>query len=421
MASSSDQMEKAATPPASRAGLFSTTFRAFHYRNFRLLWTGAFTSTTGTWLQEVAQSWLVYSLTGSTVLLGLTAFLAGAPILAFSLIGGVVADRMDRRKLLMFSQYTQMTSAFILAVLIYFHKIRIWHILVLTFVNGLAQAFGGPAYQALIPSLVEPQHLPNAIALMTIQFNLARVIGPVIAGFAIKWVGMAGCFFFNGLSFVAVIVSLMRLHIEFIPKKTEAHILVSLREGLHFVYHHGSMLGLIVLAFASTGLGIPLVTFLPSFAKDVFHLGAQGYSTMLAFSGAGAVVGALIVAWMGHIARKGRTALLMLVALGILVSAFSRSSSYALSCFLLFLAGVSLLSVFTMVSSLVQLLAPEELRGRILSVYNVAFRGGMPLGNLATGFLAKAYSPGTALLGNGLLLALVALYFLGWQRQVRRL
>lgn len=421
MASPPDPVESPAAAPPGRAGVFTATFRAFHYRNFRLLWSGAFTSTTGTWLQEVAQSWLVYSLTGSTVLLGLTAFLAGAPILLFSLIGGVVADRMDRRRLLIFSQYTQMTSAFLLALLVYLGKIKIWHILVLTFVNGLAQSFGGPAYQALIPSLVAPQHLSNAIALMTIQFNLARVIGPVIAGFAIRWLGMAWCFALNGLSFVAVIVSLMLLRIDFIPKKSEDNILTSLREGLSFVHRQRSMLGLIVLAFASTGLGVPLITFLPTFAKDIFKLGPQGYSTLLAFSGAGAVVGALIVAWLGHVPHKGRWALLMMVSFGVFVMAFSQSRVYALSCVFLFLGGISLLSVFTMVSSLVQLLAPEELRGRILSVYNVAFRGGMPLGNLLTGFAAKAWSPETALLANGVGLALVAGYFLLGERRVSRL
>jgi predicted MFS family arabinose efflux permease len=213
----------------------------------------------------------------------------------------------------------------------------------------------------------------------------------------------------------------MLLHIQFIPKKTEERILFSLREGLRFVYHHGSMLALIVLAFCSTGLGIPLITFLPSFAKDIFGMGAQGYSTMLAVSGAGSVIGALVCAWMGHVPRKGRTALLMLVSFGVFVAAFSQSPSYTLSCVFLFLAGVSMISVFTMISALVQLLAPEDLRGRIVSVYNVAFRGGMPLGNLVTGFVAKAASPGAALLGNGVLLAAVALYFFTWQRQVRNL
>jgi predicted MFS family arabinose efflux permease len=405
---------------ATAAGVLATTFRAFSYPNFRLLWTGAFTSSTGTWLQEVAQSWLVYTLTGSTVLLGLTAFLSGAPILLFSLIGGVVADRMDRRKLLLLSQYTQMASAFLLALLIYIDKAQIWHILVLAFVNGLAQAFGGPAFQALIPSLVEAKHLPNAIALMSIQFNLARVIGPVIAGFTLKALGAAACFALNGLSFLAPIVALLLLHVSFVPKRTEERILRSLREGVQFVRRHGSMAGLIVLAFVSTGLGIPLVTFLPTFAKDIFQLGPQGYSTMLAVSGAGAVVGALVVAWMGHIAHKGRAALLMLVAMGMFVMGFSHSPWFLVSCGFLFLAGVALVGVFALVSSLIQMLAPEELRGRIVSIYNVAFRGGMPLGNLATGFVAGVWSPQGALLANGALMALVGLFFLGGQK-VRRL
>ncbi len=406
---------------ATRAGVLATTFRAFSFPNFRLLWGGAFTSSTGTWLQEVAQGWLVYSLTGSTVLLGLTAFLAGAPILLFSLIGGVVADRMDRRKLLLASQYTQMTSAFVLAALIYTDRVAIWHILALAFVNGLAQAFGGPAFQALIPSLVEPPHLSNAIALMSTQFNLARVIGPAIAGFALKWWGSAACFALNGLSFLAVIVALMLLSVGAVPKKNEDRLLASLGEGLRFVHDSRALRGLTVLAFCATGLGVPLLTLLPSFAKDVFGMGPDGYSTMLAVSGAGAVVGALVVAWMGHVEHKGRNALLMVLALGVFVAGFSRSASFLVSCAFLFLAGVALVAVFAMVSSLVQLLAPEELRGRIVSVYNVAFRGGMPLGNLATGFLARAVSPETALLGNGVLLALIGMYFLIGQRQVSRL
>jgi MFS family permease len=401
--------------------MLAKTFRAFTYRNFRLLWTGAFTSSTGTWLQEVAQSWLVYTLTGSTVLLGLTAFLAGAPILLFSLLGGVVADRMDRRKLLLLSQYTQMATAFALALLLATGQIRIWHILVAAFVSGLAQAFGGPAFQALIPGLVEARDLPNAIALMSTQFNLARVIGPVIAGFTMKWAGATACFALNGVSFLAPIIALGMLHVAFVPKKTDERILLSLREGVRFVWRHGHLGGLIVLAFFSTGLGVPVVTFLPTFAKDVFRMGPQGYSTMLALSGAGAVVGALVVAWMGHIAHKGRAALLLLVALGVFVAGFSHSPWFAVSCVFLFLAGVTLVSVFALIASLIQLLAPEELRGRIVSIYNVAFRGGMPLGNLVTGVVARAWSPQGALLANGILLALVGLAFLAGQRQVRRL
>ncbi|MDP9170051.1 MAG: MFS transporter, partial [Acidobacteriota bacterium] len=180
-------------------------FKAFEYRNFRLLWFGACTSSIGTWMQEIAQNWLVLEITKSPFLLGLDAFLGDAPILLFSLVGGVVADRMDRRYLLIGSQLVQMLSALTLALLIVTGKIQVWHLLVSSFVVGTAQAFGGPAYSALVPSLVEKEDLPNAIALNSIQFNLARVIGPVLGGLALKYVGSAWCFGLNALSFVAVI------------------------------------------------------------------------------------------------------------------------------------------------------------------------------------------------------------------------
>mgnify|MGYP000955000593 CR=1 FL=1 len=166
-----------------KEGVFKATFRAFEYRNFRLMWTGAFISTTGFFVQEVAQSWLVYTMTDSAFLLGLTAFLAGAPILLLSLLGGVAADRMDRRKLLAASQYIQMLSALTLAILLWIGSIEVWHIMAAAFLSGIGQAFGGPAYQALIPSLVEEKDLPNGVALMSIQFNLASVIGRPIGGF----------------------------------------------------------------------------------------------------------------------------------------------------------------------------------------------------------------------------------------------
>jgi len=175
-----------------------------------------------------------------------------------------------------------------------------------------------------------------------------------------------------------------------------------------------------VLAFASTGLGIPLVTFLPTFARDVFGAGPQGYSTMLAVSGGGAVAGALLVAWMGHRPHKGRATLLLLVAMGVFIAGFSHSPWFLVSCAFLFLAGVALVSVFALNNSLVQLLAPEEMRGRVMSIYNVAFRGGMPLGNLVTGFVARAWTPQGAILANGVLLAAVGLVVLLSQRQFRR-
>jgi predicted MFS family arabinose efflux permease len=396
-------------------------FKAFQYRDFRLMWLGACTSSVGTWMQKLAQSWLVLQISGSPFLLGLDSFLGEIPIFLFSLIGGVVADRTDRRHLLLASQFVQMSCAFLLAVLIAFDVVKVWHILTLSFVVGLAQAFGGPAYQALIPSLVRSEDLSNAIALNSIQFNLARVIGPMLGGLALTKLGAAWCFGLNGVSFVAVIISLLMLQIRFNPERTNDSMLYSMKQGIGFMRKHGAMESLIALAFLMTLLGIPLIVFLPVFARDVFHHGPNTYTLLLSISGAGSVLGALVVAAMGNIRRKGLTALLMLVALGVCMSGFALSKSLLLSCVLLFLGGVALISVFSLVTSLVQLIAVDEMRGRVMSVYNVAFRGGMPIGSLVTGSLVPVFSAPAVLACNGILLTALGLYFLLVHKRVASL
>jgi predicted MFS family arabinose efflux permease len=400
--------------------LLNRVFKAFHYRDFRLLWIGACTSSIGTWMQAVAQNWLVFQMAGA-FFLALDSFLGQIPILLFSLVGGVVADRFDRRLLLVGSQIVQLTCAFSLAALVAFDLVRVWHILTLSFIIGIAQSFGGPAYQALIPTLVQPKDLPNAIALNSIQFNLARVIGPSLGGLALTGLGAAWCFSLNGLSFLAVIVSLLLLHIRNIPARTGVSMLNTMKEGLQFIRNHDGMSPLIVLAFLMTLLGVPLVTFLPVVAKNVFGGGATTFTYMLCISGAGAVVGALIVAAFGNISNKGQVALTTLTALGGLIAAFGFSHSLILSYTFLFLAGAALIAVFAMISSLVQLIAPDEMRGRVMSVYNVAFRGGMPIGSLISGALIKTVGVSAVLAANGVLLVFLGLYFLFVQRRVASL
>jgi predicted MFS family arabinose efflux permease len=396
-------------------------FKAFLYRDFRLLWWGACTSSVGTWMQRLAQSWLVLDISGSAFLLGLDAFLGEIPIFLFSLVGGVVADRMDRRLLLLGSQFVQMTCAFLLAALIAFGVIEVWHILTLSFVVGLAQAFGGPAYQALIPSLVDSEDLANAIALNSIQFNLARVIGPVLGGLALTGLGAAWCFALNGASFVAVIVSLLLLKISFVPRWTDASMLASMQEGIRFVRKQGAMEALIVLAFLMTALGVPMITFLPVFAKDIFQGGPSTFTLLLSVSGVGSVAGALLVAALGNLRRMGRVMLLFLIVLGVATSGFALSRSLLLSCVLVFVTGAAMIAVFAMVSSLVQLITSNELRGRVMSVYNVAFRGGMPIGNLATGWLVPWLTAPVVLAVNGLAMVGLGAYFLVIQRRVAAL
>jgi predicted MFS family arabinose efflux permease len=387
---------------------------ALTYRDFRLLWAGAFTSSIGTWMQKVAQSWLVLTIAGpsSAFFLGLDSFLGEAPILLFTLVGGVVADRRDRRQLLLMSQYVQMTTAFTLAALVYWDVVRLGHVLTLSVITGMAQAFGGPAHQSLVPSLVDKEHLPNAIALNSIQFNLARVIGPLIAGAALAAFGMAACFGLNGLSFLAVIAALLSLHITHTPSGSRTRMHEELRGGLSYVKRQPGLIGLTILAFVTTYLATPLLTFLPLFAQNVFGGGVGQYTRLMACAGAGAVIGALIVAWLGKFDGMGRTALILQFTLGTLVVLFAVTRVIWINAVLLFAAGVCMVMVFALLSSLVQLIAPNEMRGRVVSIYMVAFRGGMPLGALASGYLATLTSAPTVLTANGALLSLAAAWFL---------
>jgi len=401
--------------------LIRRVFKAFQYRDFRLMWIGACTSSIGTWMQIVAQGWLIYRLSHSAFLLALDQFLGGIPIFLFSLIGGVVADRVERRRILLISQYIQMASAGLLTILVALDRVHVWQILCLSFVSGLAQAFGGPAYQALIPTLVEKEDMPNAIALNSIQFNVAVMVGPALAGQALAHLGEKWCFGLNALSFLAPIISLTLITARFLPQKTTDSMLSSLRDGIRFVRQQNSMEALIVLAFCMTGLSIPMRTYIPVFVKDIFHRGPETYGNLLALMGMGSILGSLTIAWLGNISRKGRIALGALVCLGIGIAGFAASKWLPLSGAMLVLVGASMMAVFATVNSLVQLITTHEMRGRVMSVYNVAFRGGMPMGNLLSGWLVPLFTAPVVLTVNGVALVLLAIYFLFIQRRVAAL
>ncbi|HEY2797176.1 MAG TPA: MFS transporter [Thermoanaerobaculia bacterium] len=389
------------------------TFKAFSYRDFRLMWAGAFTSSVGTWMQEVAQNWLILTMTGSTALLGLDAFLGDAPFLLFSLFGGVLADRMDRRRILLGSQAVQMSSAILLAALILTGHIQVWIILTLSFVVGFAQSFGGPAYQALIPTLVDKEDLPNAVAMNSIQFNLARVIGPVLAGVAFYKLGAAACFGLNAVSFLAPIAALSLLgRGGMVSAPSTETVLQSLRTGLRTVIDDKGLRGLVALGFIGSFCAMPLVTFLPVFAKSVFHQDAKGYSVLLAAFGLGAIGGAVGTAWIGNVRRKGIVAVAMQMAFGALMAGFALSRTRIVSYVLLALAGASLMVVFAMFMTLVQANVEDRLRGRVVSVYSLAFRGAMPLGNLLAGLVAAMVTAPRVLIANGLVMVGVGAFVL---------
>jgi MFS family permease len=400
---------------------FRKVFKAFQYRDFRLMWIGACMSSIGTWMQIVAQGWLIYRLSHSSRLLGLDQFLGGLPIFLFTLVGGVVADRVERRKILLVSQYIQMASAGILTVLVATGTVHVWHILCLSFASGFAQAFGGPAYSALIPTLVDREDMPNAIALNSIQFNLAVTVGPALAGMTLARLGEKWCFGLNALSFLAPIISLSIISARFLPEPTKQSMFNSFTQGIKFIWGQGAMVGIVILAFAMTFLSMPMRTYIPVFVKDIFHRGPETYGNLLSLMGVGSILGSLGVAGLGNISKKGRFALTMLMVLGAGISVFALSNHLPLSYGVLVLVGISMMAVFATVTSLVQLITTNEMRGRVMSVYNFAFRGGMPMGNLATSWLVPRYTAPIVLGVNGFALIAVALYFLLMQRAVAEL
>ena len=398
--------------PLPESSFFRRTFRAFQHHDFRLMWLGACASTIGTFVQQFAQSWLVYDLTKDPFYLGLDLFLGQLPIILFSLIGGVFADRLDRRKMLLGSQYIQMVCAFVLAVLFYTHTVKVWHILSLSFFVGLGQSFGGPAYSALLPTLVPTEDLANAIAMNSIQFNLARVLGPALGGLTYAVFGATWCFTLNGLSYLAVIASLMMIKVRFVPQKSKEAILESMKKGLAFVREREGLSALVLLAFVTTVLGFSLTSFLPVIVRTVFHGGPQTYQLLLVSSGAGSIAGALSVAASEKLKEYGYVVLLTLVGLGATITAFALSRWLTLSCILIFLSGAAMMASASLMLSLVQLIVSDQMRGRVMSVYNLAFRLGIPVGSLALGKIITAVGVSASLAGSGLLLVGIALFFM---------
>lgn len=426
-------MSKQVTPPETivpveeKKNTLARVFHAFTYRDFRLLWFGAFTSSSGTWLQETALAWVMLQLTNDPSYLGYLGFLSTAPILIFTLIGGVLADRFDRRRILIASQWLQLIFALTLASLAFFNvtsMILVWSALGLAFLTGCVQAFGGPAYQSLVPMLVDKKDLPNAIALNSIQFQLARVVGATVGSFPFavfsdQMLAAAVSFGLNGLSFIVVIFALMSLSVRHIPRAPTGGIRSQLREGLNFVWHREALRSLTLLAFASTFLGMQVMTFLPAFADDILRIGAKGYFWLVATLGVGAVVGALITAGLGNVVNRGRKALLMQICFGVTIIAFSLTRSALVAYAILFLGGVFMMILFAMIMSLVQLIVSDDMRGRVMSIYMVAFRGGMPLGGLITGLLSKGFPLQRIILIEGVLLIILAAGFLFSRSEVK--
>jgi predicted MFS family arabinose efflux permease len=384
------------------------------------MWFGACTSSIGTWMQITAQSWLVYKLSNSPFYLSLDAFFAQAPIFLLSLFGGVFADRVSRRRLLLISQFIQLTCAFTLAFLVKTNIVKVWQIWCLSFVVGVAQSFGGPAYSALVPSLVEKKDLQNAIALNSIQFNLARVVGPALGGIVLN-ISAFWCFALNGISYLAVIASLLSIKTRFVPAGAKESVIASMKQGINFMRKREGMISLIALAFFISLLSFPLITFLPVIARTIFHGTSNTFTLFLCISGLGSVTGALLIATTTTEGGNARRSLQALAVLGVMIFTIGISRFLPLTSSAIFMAGALLMVVFALNTSLVQSYVTDAMRGRVMSVYNVAFRGGMPIGSVICGYLIEKSSVPVIIAGNGVFVVILALYFLLIQKKLAKL
>jgi MFS family permease len=393
---------------------------AMQHPDFRFFLAGSFLSNIGTWMQSVAQAWLVLQLTNSPFYLGLDGFATTLPIAVFALGGGVIADRFDRRKMLIGTQWIQLTLALALGILTQLHRVTVWQVIFISFLTGLTQSIAWPVYQAVLANIVQRENLGNAIALNSTQFNLARMIGPVLGALALSSAGMAGCFYANALSFIAVLYALWRMHAPTNRRgPQETSVWESIQEGLGYLAGQPILKWLLIMMAVTTLLGIPLMTLLPVFARDVLRAGATGYGILVAAFGAGAVAAGVLVALLGDFRGKGLFVLRSVGAFVVTMLVFAVSRNMLLSALCLFIAGFSMVCYTSVINTTIQSAVPDHLRGRAMSLFVFSFGGCMPVGNLVSGFLAKSYGAPKALILQGVLLAGFVVYLICFQPEIR--
>jgi MFS family permease len=429
-----DRREQSVTvaPPAAgvphvdveprRGPALPKTFAALRHRNYRLYFAGQLISLIGTWMQNVAQAWLVYAITGSPLYLGIVSFASSIAPLTLSVGAGVVIDRVPKRTLLILTQSSAMALAFVLAADVYFGWVQAWHIVVLSFLLGVVNSFDAPARQAFVVEMVDREDLMNAIALNSAIFNSARVLGPTLAGIALAIVGPSWCFFLNGVSFIAVIIGLWMMDVKpIIGAKRGVSPLTQMREGVGYIWHNDVVRTLIGLVAVSNLFAFGYSTLMPAFADSVLNVGASGLGLLSAAVGVGALGGALLVASLGDFRHKG-----MLLTFGnlffpVMVLLFSFSRNFALSMLLLVGVGLGFMIQNATTNTLVQITVPDALRGRVMSVYMMVFQGFFPIGSLMAGFIAQNFGISIGAAVGGAIALAYGLFLLWRAPLIRRL
>jgi MFS family permease len=388
--------------------------RALRNRDFSVFWVGNFLSNVGTWMQNVAQSWLVLVLadripphrvlggfeSSGAFWLGLVGFASSAPMLVFALIGGVIADRVNRRNMMLCTQTAMMIFAFMMAILAYTKVINIQEIVLLAFATGLAASLNSPSQQALVPRMVPKEDLANAIALNSAQFNFSRVIGPTIGSFVMYWLGIPANFLLNGISFLAVIFVLLKIRYpDHQRDQNGASLWQNLADGFRYVFLRPEMWLLLTLVGLASIFAIPFIMFIPLFARDILHAGERGLGLLMGLFGSGAFLGAVTIAWLGKERRRGTFVVGAATLLFAAVIAFTFSRRLFLSGLLLMVAGYAMILMVATVNTLLQHLSSEAMRGRVMSFYATAFLGFAPVGSLIAGSLAGVTTAPYAIAG----------------------
>ena len=379
------------------------TLRAMRHRNFRLFFAGQLISLIGTWMQNVAQAWLVYRLTGSSALLGMVGFAGQIPVFLISPLGGLIADRYSRQRTVIATQTSAMILAFVLAGLTLSGRVQVWHIFVLAALMGVVNAFDIPARQAFLVEMVGREDLINAIALNSSMFNGARIVGPAVAGILVATIGEGWCFFANGASYIAVIIGLTMIRVgpAAVPKKGSA--LSHIIEGFRFVADTTPIRALLLLLGLVSLTGMPYAVLMPIFADQIFHSGARGLGILMGFSGAGALIGALALATRQSVSGLGRWVAVSTGVFGVSLILFSFSRSFWIAAALLIPVGLAMMTQMGASNTLIQSMTPDHLRGRVMSVYSMMFMGMAPVGALLAGVLAdRLGAPVTVAIGGAI-------------------
>jgi MFS family permease len=387
-------------------------FQSLRYRNFRLYWTGQVISQMGTWMQIVAQGWVVYNLTDSPLMLGLVNFAALLPVVPISLLAGVLSDRVPRRELIIVTESVLMLQSLIMAGLIWFNLIQVWHVIVLSFILGAASALEQPARLAFVVDLVGKDDLSNAIALNSSGSNTARIVGPALAGVIVAAIGEAACFFINGISFLAIILALLAIRLSNVPRtKRSLQVVGNLKDGFDYMKNNRIILGLLFIMSIASFLTLPYITLMPVFARDSLQSGSEGLGFLMTAVGVGAIVGALLVANL-HPVNRGKWLLLSNIIGPIFLIIFALSTSYWTSLILVILVGASNSIRLTLANSLTQINTSDEYQGRVMSMFNLLFNGMSRIGSLAIGGLAEIIPVSWALGLSSLVSAIIGLFYI---------